>query len=108
MTGQEGGQCSIALVRRLLLGLLGIGAVAALRRRRRAGDGNSPLQAPEADPRADELKRRLEEARAAAADRDEFEAAETPVDRVEAPVDERRRDVHDAAREEIERMREQP
>lgn len=59
----------------------------------------------EPDPRADELKRRLEEARAAAADRDDFEGAETPVDQAEAPVDERRRDVHDAARDEIDRMR---
>lgn len=91
-----------------MLGLLGIGAVAALRRRRRPGARNTLLRV-EPDPRADELKRRLEEARAAAADREEFEGAETPVDQAidqtGAPVDERRRDVHDAARDEIDRMR---
>ena len=104
MTGQEGGQCSsgpfsrLASVRRVLLGLLGIGAVAALRRRR-AGNRLSQAQAP--DARADELKRRLEEARAAAADRDEFEAGEQAVDQAEASVDERRRGVHEAARDVI-------
>ena len=79
-------------VRRLWIGLAGIGALVALVRRRRTGpavDAASP---------ADELKRKLAEAREAAADRDEFEGGETPVDRAEPSVDERRRDVHEAAR----------
>ena len=82
----------------MLLGLLGIGAAAALRRRRAS---NRLSQARGADSHAEELKRRLEEARAAAADRDEFEAGEQAVDQAEASVDERRRGVHEAARDVI-------
>jgi hypothetical protein len=74
------------------IGLAGIGALLAFARRRRA-----PGPPGEPSP-ADELKRKLAEAREAAADRDEFEGAETPVDRVEPSVDERRREVHEAAR----------
>ena len=36
-----------------------------------------------ADPRADELRRKLAEARTIVEEREEFEAAETPVDRAE-------------------------
>jgi hypothetical protein len=77
-----------------------LGAVAArLLRRRRAE--------PKADPRADELRQRLDESRSVAAERDEFEAAETPVDEVEPVpgVDERRRELHDQARSAAEEMR---
>jgi hypothetical protein len=49
------------------------------------------------DPRADELRTRLAEAREVAADREEAETAETPVDEAEATGEdlaERRRKVH--------------
>ena len=61
-----------------------------------------------ADPRAAELRRKLAESRAIVDERDEFEAAETPVDEVQAPGDPevRRRAVHEAARASAERMRE--
>jgi hypothetical protein len=61
------------------------------------------------DPRADDLRRRLEESRAIVEERDEFEAGETPVDQAEhapADPDERRRAVHDAGHAAAERMRE--
>jgi hypothetical protein len=56
---------------------------------------------PEADPRAEELRARIEEAKAAGDDRDEFEAGETRVD--EAGLDEAAADagsVDDAAADE--------
>jgi hypothetical protein len=52
---------------------------------------------PAPDPRAEELRDKLAEAREVASDRDETEAAETPVDEAEAPgesLDERRKKVH--------------
>ena len=55
---------------------------------------------PAADP-AEELKRKLEESRAA---EPEPEAA-PPVEQPERPLDERRDDVHRKARESIDRMR---
>ena len=69
-----------------------------------------PAPEPRADPRAEELRRRLAEARTMVEEREEFEAAETPVDRAEpAPeVDERRRRVHDEGRRAAERMRRKP
>lgn len=54
--------------------------------------------------RAEELRHKLAESRTLLAERDEFEAAETPVDRAEA-VDERRRRVHDAGRATADEMR---
>jgi uncharacterized membrane-anchored protein YhcB (DUF1043 family) len=85
-----------------------IGAVAArvLRRQRR--------RAPESDPRADELRQRLEQSRAVVSEREEFEGAETPVDEVKpvgevderrTDLDQRRRDIHDRARTAAEEMR---
>jgi hypothetical protein len=69
-----------------------------------------PREAPAvADPRADELRRKLEESRAIVQEREEFELGETPVDQAEpAPVDpaQRRRDVHEEGRAAVERMRE--
>jgi hypothetical protein len=68
----------------------------------------SQLEAePEADPRAEELRAKIEEAKAAGDDRDEFEAGETSVD--EAGVDEtdpeaRRAAVHEQARARIHEM----
>jgi hypothetical protein len=82
-------------------------AVAALWRvvRRRPAGWVEPEPA---DPRADELRRRLEESRPVVDDRDEFEAAETTVDAVEAiPEDPeaRRRAVHAEGRSAVDRMR---
>jgi hypothetical protein len=59
------------------------------------------------DSRADELRRRLDESRTVADDREEFEGAETPVDSVDAlPADpgDRRRAVHAEGRAAVERM----
>ena len=60
------------------------------------------------DPRADELRRRLDESRAVVDEREEFESAETTVDAVEAvpqDPDERRRAVHAEGRSVVDRMR---
>jgi hypothetical protein len=90
-------------VRRPLPWLLGgLAALGLVRRRREA-----PVAAP--DPRADELRRKLDESRPLVEERDEFEGAELTVDRAEpAPEDPetRRRAVHDEARSTVERMRE--
>jgi hypothetical protein len=101
MARQEGGQCSIGAMRRPLPWLLGGFALFGFLRRHR--------EAPAApDPRADELRRKLAEARSIVEERDEFEAAEVTVDLAEpAPVDpeSRRRAVHDVGRVTVERMR---
>jgi hypothetical protein len=85
-----------------------IGAVAARVFRRRKDFEAVP------DPRAGELRQRLEESRAVVSEREEFEAAETPVDEVEPvanaderprDVDDRRREIHDRARTSAEEMR---
>jgi hypothetical protein len=86
----------------------GFGAAALLRllRRRRALDGAHG--AATADDPAGELRRRLDEAREAIDDRDEFDAAEgVPLDQVEpaASVEERRRDVHEQGQAALEDMR---
>ena len=69
--------------------------------------GRRPHPQPiEADP-AEELRSRLEQARDAADDRDEFDAAEgQPVDEVEQPrsIDERRQAVHEKAQEALGEM----
>jgi hypothetical protein len=64
-------------------------------------------RAQSADP-ADELRRKLDESRAIVEEREEFESAETPVDRAEPGVDARRRDVHERGRAAIEEMGEEP
>jgi hypothetical protein len=61
-----------------------------------------------ADPRAEDLRRKLAESRTIVEERDEFEGAELTVDLAEpAPEDpeSRRRTVHDVGRETVERMR---
>ncbi len=61
-----------------------------------------------ADPRAEELRQKLVEARDLAQERDEFESAETPVDRAdpaEGDLRSRRGDVHERARATAEQMR---
>jgi hypothetical protein len=60
-------------------------------------------RAPEPDPAA-ELRQKLDESRAIAQERDEFESAEVPVDQAEPGVDERRREVHERARASLEEM----
>jgi len=67
-----------------------------------------PAGAESPDPRADELREKLAEARSVDDERDEFEAAETTVDQAEPAlpsVEERRREVHDAGRARVEQMR---
>jgi hypothetical protein len=81
-----------------------VGGVAALRFRRRRHEPTP--SAP--DPRADELRRKLDESRSIVAEREEFEGAELTVDRAEpAPEDpeSRRRAVHEAGRSTVDRMR---
>jgi len=91
-------------VRRLALFLAGFGLARLFFWRRPKTQQLPPPAAPEeSDPRADALRAKLAEAREVVDERDEFEAAETPVD--EADPDERRRRVHDAARAAAEEMR---
>jgi hypothetical protein len=74
----------------------GLGLAALLRLRRRAA---TVSDRPDTDP-AEALRAKLEQARAAADDRDEFDAAEgQPVDEVEQPrsIEERRRAIHEQA-----------
>lgn len=89
-------------MRRPLAWLLGgFALLGFLRRRREPGPGA-------ADPRAEELRRKLDESRSLVDERDEFEGAELTVDRAE-PLPEdpesRRRTVHEQGREAVERMR---
>jgi hypothetical protein len=63
-------------------------------------------QPREADPRADELRRKLDESKPLVEERDEFEAGETPVDEVEpATLDEKRGAVHERGREAMREMK---
>ena len=97
------------------LGGAALGAVAlarALTRRPPAAPVQAPAPQPEAepsgpDPRAEELRAKLAEARGLADEQDEFEGAETPVDQAEPVSDPeaRRRAVHQAGRSAAERMR---
>jgi hypothetical protein len=60
------------------------------------------------EPHAEALKVRLAESRSVVDEREEFEAAETPVDQAEpvpSEVGDRRRSVHDRGREVAEEMR---
>ena len=63
----------------------------------RRSPGPAPELPPAPDPRADELREKLAEAREVVAERDEAEEAETPVDEAEPTGEdlaERRRKVH--------------
>jgi hypothetical protein len=117
-------------MRRLLTWLAGgLGAAALGRQLLRRRPAGRPTGHPGADP-AEELRAKLEQARRAPGDRDEFDAAEgTPLDEVEAPrpaapraeaeappdaapeaeeassLEERRRRVHDKAQEALGQMR---
>jgi hypothetical protein len=89
---------------RLLTGLAGALGLAWLWRRLHREQATP--QAPAHDP-AEELRAKLAEAREAADDRDEFDAAEgQPVDEVERPpsIDERRRAIHDKAQQALGEM----
>ena len=105
MTGQEAAaSVASARLRKALAWLFGAFAVLGFLRRRR----EPPAVAVPVDPRADELRRKLEESRSIVEERDEFEGAELPVDRAEpAPEDpeSRRRAVHDSARATVDQMR---
>jgi hypothetical protein len=100
----SGDECSIGLVNRRLAFLTGgaVGLAALWRTIRRR-----PPQPEAPDPRADELRARLDESRPVVDDREEFEGAETTVDAVEAvpDPDERRRAVHAEGRSVVDRMR---
>jgi hypothetical protein len=90
----------------LLAGGVAVGAAALWRSIRRRPPGWVEIEP--VDPRADALRRRLDESRVVAEDRDEFESAETTVDAAEAlPTDpaERRQAVHAEGRSAVDRMR---
>jgi len=82
-------------MRRLLALLGGLALLRAWLSRRRATEAPAEL-----DPRADELRRRLDESRALAEEPDDFTSGETPVD-----AEDRRRDVHSRGRSAIDEMR---
>ena len=67
-------------------------AYRALRRR------SAQAPAPAADPRADELRRKLDESKPLVAERDEFESGETHVDETDLTVDAKRAAVHERGR----------
>jgi hypothetical protein len=86
-------------VKRLYAWLAGVaGGMAAYRAFRRR-----PAPRPTAPDPAEELKAKLAEARAAADDRETFEAGETPVDEAADP-EVRRRAVHEQGRAAIDEM----
>jgi hypothetical protein len=92
-------------VRRLALLLAGFGLARLFFWRRPAALPPAPAEPaePALDPRADALRAKLAEAREVVGEREEFEAAEMPVD--EADPDERRRRVHESARATVDEMR---
>jgi hypothetical protein len=103
MAKQEGSQCSIGLVRARTAWLAGAAgaAIAVYRRMRR------PVSAPVEDPRAADLREKLDESRTLVDEREEFESAEKPVDEVEADAspEDRRRAVHERGRAAADQMR---
>jgi hypothetical protein len=87
--------------------LAGFGIAAALRSRlfrRKVTSSPLPGAAPEPDPRANELRQRIAEAREVVDERDAFEEAEVTIDDAPDPAS-RRRDVHDRGRAALDRMR---
>ena len=90
----------------LLTGGIAVGLAGLWRAIRRRPPGWTD-PAPPVDPRAGELRARLDESRVVVDERDEFEAAETPVDAAEAvpDPDARRREIHAEGRSALDRMR---
>jgi hypothetical protein len=89
--------------------IAGFGLYRLVASRRRVPVFEGPPE-PREDPRAEELRRRLAESRTMVEEREEFESAETPVDRAEpAPdVEARRTRLHEEGRRTAERMRRRP
>ncbi len=90
------------------LGIAGALALRALRRQPQAVRLEAP---PGHDPRAEELRRRLDESRTLVDEQERFEGGETTVDRAETPPgdpEQRRRAVHEQGRSATERMRSRP
>jgi hypothetical protein len=88
--------------------LLGGAAVAAAAAYRAVRPKPAPAEPSEPDAHAKELRAKLEESRAVVAEREEFEAAEVPVDQADetaADVGDRRRAVHERGRRFAEEMR---
>jgi hypothetical protein len=86
----------IALIAGAAVGTAGV-AYRALRRGKRDSA---------ADPRADALRRKLDESKPLVSERDEFETHETAVDEVEpATLDEKRTAVHERGRAAVDEMR---
>jgi hypothetical protein len=80
------------------------GAAIAAYRKLRPAPASSPAPTPTDDPRAEELRRKLEESRTVAEEQHEEAASpETPVD--EADVESRRAAVHERARAATDDMR---
>ena len=104
MARQEGGQCSIGQVRARTAWVAGAAgaAIAAWRKFRQPPRTPTPAE----DPRAEELRQKLEESRAVVDEPEEFDSAETTVDQAE-PVDvqDRREAVHERGRAAAEEMR---
>lgn len=98
-------------MRRLVALLSGLGtAFAAVRLLRRRGRSGGPAESlePTRDPRAEELRRSLDEARSVVDEQERFHAGEVPVDRAEpAPADpaELRARVHAEGRAAADAMR---
>lgn len=99
-----------------LLAGIAAGTVAAILLRRRGRQDFEPGAGPPPDPRAEELRRKLAEAREQAADEHDFEAAgmagealieDEPRPDHSGSVDEARRRVHEDARAAAEEMRRQ-
>jgi hypothetical protein len=109
MARQEGGQCSIGAVKARTAWLAGAaGAAIAAWHKLRRPQPLPPPPAPVEDPRAEELRQKLEESRAVVDAPEEFDSAETTVDQAE-PVDvtDRRSAVHERGRAAAEEMRRQ-
>jgi hypothetical protein len=105
MARQEGGQCSIGRVssRKGWLARLAGAVTAPWRRARRAPEA---VAEPAEDPRAGELRQKLEESRVVVEEQHEEAASpETPVDEADLGVEERRAAVHERARAAAEEMR---
>lgn len=105
MARQEGGQCSIGLVKARTAWLAGAAgaAIAAWKRLRHAPEAEPE---PAEDPRAEELRRKLEESRTVAEEQhEEVASPETPVDEADASVEDRRAAVHERARAAADEMR---